>query len=197
MGLVPREASAELVCQDLSWGRICSAGILSEVFHVNATPSNNRQIQTNWCWAACLEMVFRYHGHPVSQARIVLETYGQMVNRTIQPGHFMALLNRTWVDDNGASFRVEGSWQSSSLPNVATDLANDLPLIIGTHTHAMVSTGMTYSAPWVQTPWGVQLGNVQLQEVVVRDPWPGKPSRRRLSFQEVVQTIMMARVRVY
>jgi len=30
------------------------------------------QQQDEWCWAASISNVFAYHGHPVSQARIVV-----------------------------------------------------------------------------------------------------------------------------
>ena len=53
--------------------------------------------------------------------------------------------------------------------------------------HATLLTAMTYS------------GNgflVQLDQLIVRDPWPGNPNRRILTAQEAMNTNFLAKVAV-
>ena len=38
------------------------------------------QQASQWCWAASISNLFAYHGHDVSQARIVSEVYGSVAN---------------------------------------------------------------------------------------------------------------------
>jgi hypothetical protein len=38
------------------------------------------QYMSEWCWAACISMVFAFNGHAVPQSRIVTEAYGAPIN---------------------------------------------------------------------------------------------------------------------
>jgi hypothetical protein len=166
------------------WGvRACIAGIPAERLNtVYAT-----QQATEWCWAACLEMVFTYYGHPIPQREIVRQTWGAVVNMPAQPFQIVQDLNRSWVDSNGNSFSVRGDVFSASAATTAQDLAGDMPLIIGSLGHAMVLTAISYNvAPNTQgSPTGA----------LVRDPWPGR-GRRELTPQEWAGTMLLARIRV-
>ena len=168
---VPGRAAAELVCADTIYGtRVCEAGIVSSMIHTAAV--DNFQYQSQWCWAACIAMVFEYHGHPVSQARIVREAYGSIVDMPAMPATILAQLNREWVDDNGDPFVASSGFGGTTPDAAARDLADDHPLIVGTQGHAMVLTSMQYQ--FVPTPFGVQ---TQLLAAKVRDPWPGNGLR--------------------
>ena len=162
----------------------CVAGIPQQAMDtVYAT-----QQQTEWCWAACIEMVFTYWGHPISQVEIVRQTWGQIVNMPAQPGQIIADLNRPWVDRNGNPFRSQGDVFSANGATAAEDLAVGMPLIIGSMGHAMVLTAVSYNrAPNSQ---GVVTG------AIVRDPWPGR-GRRMLSPQEAAAAMLLARIRVF
>ena len=77
--------------------RPCTAGIPADRLNtVYAT-----QQMPEWCWAACLEMVFAYWGHAVSQQEIVNQTWGGIVNMPAQPYQIVQDLNRSWIDQNG------------------------------------------------------------------------------------------------
>ncbi len=163
----------------------CEAGISSQIANVSIS---ERQNMTQWCWAACIQMVFLYHRHPISQQRIVSETFGTMVNWPAQPGTILSALNRSWTDDRGARFTARGDAYSANAITAAQDLASDQPLIIGTQGHAMVLTSLVY----VRDAYG--RGDVN--QAIVRDPWPGR-GRRVLSPQEWYGTSFLARIRVY
>lgn len=164
----------------------CESGIGSQMMHV-AAASTAGQHQSQWCWAACIEMVFRYYGYSVSQERIVRETWGQIVNLPGQPDQILQNLNRLWKDDFGRVFSVSGDVYSAEPVTAAQDLSNDMPLIIGTMGHAMVLTSLEYFRD--------QYARGQVTKAIVRDPWPGR-GRRVLSAQEWFSTNFLARIRI-
>jgi hypothetical protein len=161
----------------------CVAGIAQqEMDTVEAS-----QQQSQWCWAACIEMVFSYWGHPIAQEEIVRQTWGGIVNMPAQPNQIVAALNRSWMDNNGNPFRANGDVFTATGATAAQDLAGGMPLIIGSMGHAMVLTAIAYNrAPNSQG---------QVTGAIVRDPWPGR-GRRELTAQEAAATMLLARVRV-
>lgn len=181
-------ASALLNCTPFDFQGIqqCEAGIDSRLAHVSAA-SVGGQHMTQWCWAACIEMVFRYYGLRVPQEAIVQQTWGGIVNLPGQPNQILANLNRPWRDSGGRGFYVSGDAFSANPMTAAQDLSNDMPLIIGTMGHAMVLTSLTYVRD--------QFGRGDVTAAVVRDPWPGN-GRRVLSAQEWYSTSFLARIRV-
>lgn len=164
----------------------CEAGINSSVANVTAAAVGGQHL-SQWCWAACIEMVFNYYGHAVPQERIVRETWGSIVNLPGQPGQILANLNRNWTDEGGDDFSVLGDVYSANAVTAAQDLAQDMPLIIGTMGHAMVLTSFVY----IRDSFG--RGNVNA--AIVRDPWPGR-GRRVLTPQEWFNINFAARIRV-
>lgn len=149
--------------------QVCDVGINS-----NLIPQR-QQLESQWCWAACIEMVFTYYGHPISQQRIVQETWGTVVNQPAQPMDIVRDLNRVWQDDNGRRFSVSGSVFGVNEQSAAQDLSNNAPLIVGTMGHAMVLTALRFARN--------NMGQHQTMVATVRDPWPGR-GRRQLSPQE-------------
>lgn len=164
----------------------CESGIDSSLANVAAAAVGGQHLN-QWCWAACIEMVFAYYGHRVPQERIVRETWGRIVNLPGQPAQILRNLNRTWTDESGDSFSVSGDVYSANAITAAQDLAQGMPLIIGTMGHAMVLTSLVY----VRDPYGGGTVNA----AIVRDPWPGR-GRRTLSAQEWFNTRFLARIRV-
>ena len=191
--MAPLESAALLRCQDIpqQMSRQCEAGIDSNVLHVTAAAVGGQHMN-QWCWAACIEMIFRYYGFIVPQAHIVKSTWGQIYNQPADPYTILRNLNRSWVDARGRSFQVRGDVYSANVVTASQDLANDMPLIIGTMGHAMVLTSMVYFC----SGWnGYQWATCGVNAAVVRDPWPGR-GRRVLTNQEWMNTSFLARVRV-
>lgn len=181
-------ASALLNCLPYNFQGVqqCEAGIDSRLAHVSAA-SVGGQHMNQWCWAACIEMVFKYYGLNVPQETIVQQTWGAIVNLPGQPHQILANLNRPWRDSYGRDFYVSGDAFSANPVTAAQDLSNNMPLIIGTMGHVMVLTSLQY----VRDQWG----NGEVMAAVVRDPWPGR-GRRVLSAQEWYSTSFLARIRV-
>src|SRR5262249_6979295 len=157
----------------------CEAGLDDNVGAVQA-----QQEHSQWCWAACISAVFRYYGYAVPQARIVTDTFGQLVNAPAVGPQIAAATHRQWVDDRGPRFaaRCEVLWDSGlnvtrpdAVAQSAQELALGHPLIIGATGHAMVLTAMAFARD--------ARGNGQPTQAIVRDPWPGR-GRRQLAPQE-------------
>ncbi|MEW6263049.1 MAG: papain-like cysteine protease family protein [Thermodesulfobacteriota bacterium] len=190
--LGPDQVRALLRCQDNQqmMMRQCEAGISSQVLQVNAAAVGGQHM-SQWCWAACIEMIFRYYGFIVPQERIVRETWGQIYNQPADAQTILKNLNRPWIDDQGRRFMALGDVYSVNVVTAAQDLSNDMPLIIGTMGHAMVLTSMVYHCFWN----GVMFVNCGIDAAIVRDPWPGH-GRRNLSPEEWTKMAFAARVRL-
>ncbi len=179
-----RPAEADIRCWNDGMGRqICEVGISS----MSAQRASKPQNMTQWCWAACISMIFDYHGHPVSQARIVQQAYGGIVDMPAGPDRILRALNRRWVDDYGRAFIARADIFSVTAATVTSDLQYNHPLIIGTLGHAVVLTAITYY-PTYNGPYIVG--------AIVRDPWPTRPSRRQVTPSEWASISFAARVRV-
>ncbi|WP_156815179.1 papain-like cysteine protease family protein [Amphritea japonica] len=171
------------------------AGIQSGEFDYFASPNKNgRQRQANWCWAASIQMVLNYHGLYVSQEQVVQKIYGGQID---QPANSNQILNALtgWAPDNrGRSSSIYAKPYTSSGRELVQALANKWPLIVGLRNpnggigHAVVLTAVYYSVD--------QFNNPILNGVVLRDPWPGSPSRQKLSWNEF-QSRLMFMTQVY
>jgi hypothetical protein len=173
---------ASTTCAPMPLGVGCRSEVPFASFAQQAYQS---QAMPQWCWAACISMLFSYYGHTVTQAQIVTEVYGGPVNMPAGAGIVIARqLNRGWVDGQGRPFRshVTAAYDyDARLFNVdnawlINELDRNRPVVLGTFTHAVVMTSMEY----VHTPLGPNVTGVG-----VFDPWPGR-GLRRLSAAEMI-----------
>lgn len=167
--LYPQRGDGATTCQQSAWGAVCRAQVRFESAMLAYAPQEESQL----CWAACISMIFAYHGRPVSQRRIVSEAYGAPVNMPAGSGLVIARqLNRQWQDDRGRAFssRVAAAYDFDAGVNalnnamIVSELDRERPLVIGTTSHAVVVTAVDF----LPTPAGPNI-----QAVGVFDPWPG------------------------
>jgi len=163
----------------------CDAGINSTLDHVTAL--SDQQSQSEWCWAACISMIFNYYGHSVSQEKIVAGAWGKIVNLPGTPAQIVASLNRNWIDDDGTTFRAFGDVFTANAMTAAQDLAGDHPLIVGSMGHAMVLVHERY--------YRNVYGQGQVVLASVSDPWPGN-GVRDLTPQEWYSVGFVIRIRI-
>ena len=165
---------ADTRCQMVPGGEFCVSQVDFAQF---AQDAFQPQQMPEWCWAACISMVFAFYGHAVSQARIVSEVYGAPVNMPAGYGITVARqLNRVWKDDNGSRFRsvltaaydADAGVDTLNNAMLISELDGDHPIVIGAGSHAMVLTMMQYAV----TQFGPNV-----RRCGVFDPWPGKGAR--------------------
>jgi hypothetical protein len=166
-----------------------AAGVYSDEFEYYAAPyTAGKQRQSNWCWAACIQMVLNFHGIVVTQEQIVERVFGDQINTTADPATIMYALSGWGVDVYGNPVTIHASSYNLTGPNVVTYLAYKWPLIVGLDvgetSHAFVLTAVYYSVDEYNYPY--------FHSVVLRDPWPENPSRIELSWDEFINHLIFA-----
>lgn len=171
------------------------AGVPSAQLEFFAAPGQSgRQRQSNWCWAASVQMVLNYHGLFVSQEQIVQRIYGAQVDLPAQPQQILSALSGWAPDARGRYSAIYASPYTFSGSQIVQDLAYRWPLIVGLANpngggHAVVLTAVTYSVD--------RWNNPIFRSAVIRDPWPGNPSRQELPWFEFQRRLtFMAHVQV-
>ncbi|NVK20608.1 MAG: C39 family peptidase [Methylocystaceae bacterium] len=169
-GAVPEPSKAYTRCN----GVLCEAGLrLPEI-----SKAYQNQKMSQWCWAASIQMVFRYYGYHVSQPDIVRETYGHVGNIPAVTGLAISRnLQRSWKDSFGNYFSVEieGLYDfdlgitNISDSQIISAMNSERPIVIGTTSHAMVLTAVAFDRKF-DPPRIVNIG--------FADPWPYGPSLR-------------------
>ena len=132
-----------------------------------------------WCWAACIEMVLRYHGMDVSQESMVQKIHGSLVDKTAQPMEVLQALTGTVQNVSGGTSHVYAEGYQGLYQYFIQDLINGYPLIValnyGTEIgHAVVLTAVSFSMD--------MFGNYYPFSVTFRDPWPGNMDRQEIPF---------------
>jgi hypothetical protein len=171
------------------------AGIPTSEFEYFAAPETaGLQRQSNWCWAATVQMVLNYRGVPVTQEQVVQRVFGGAVpNVAGQPNQILAALSGWAFTSNGQPVILTSSPVALDGSEIVRDLAGRWPIIVGVNMgnsgHAFVLTAVTY---------GVDPSNQPIfQSVILRDPWPDNPSRIEVPWETFRQKWMfMARMRV-
>lgn len=182
-GIGPAQARQD--CQPDPNGQHCVAQVDFAAFTQSAYQS---QRQSEWCWAACIAMLFSYYDHPVDQSRVVQEAYGGTDNLPARGTTISSELDREWQDDNGDVFNsrltglldVEAGLTAIDNWQIVSELADGNPLIVGAGGHAMVLTMLEYYA----TPSGL----VPVAAGVF-DPWPGRGARLLAQQEFVPETL--------
>jgi len=172
-----------------------AAGIPSNEFEYFAAPqTDGHQRQSNWCWAACVQMVLNYRGVPVTQEQVVQRIFaGAVPNVPGQPNQILTALTGWAFTRNGQPVILQSSPFAFDGSEIVRDLAERWPIVVGVNMgnsgHAYVLTAVTY---------GVDQWNRPIfRSVVLRDPWPGNPSRIEVPWLQFQQRWMfMARMRV-
>lgn len=151
-------------------------GIRRESFDFSYSEQRNSQ----WCWAAAIQMVLAYYGVQVPQEEIVARTFGASPSGELpnQPGsgeQITANLNNWSIDAGGQQYRVMAQVGSGAPPPalLLTELAEQRPVILAYMSgpasgHAVVATAASYT-PSAYGP--------TVQSIVVRDPWPSPEHR--------------------
>ncbi len=172
------------------------AGVPSEEFvHFAAPESDGRQRMENWCWAACIQMVLNYHGLYVDQAQIVNRVFGAQVDRPANGGQILAALSGWAPDARGRRSQIHADSRNLDPAVVINDLDRKWPLIVGLAGPRGAASGHAYVMTAAYFSTGPN-GQPVIHRVVLRDPFPGYPSRIEMNADEFGQRLQFA-TRVY
>lgn len=175
-----------------------SCGVPSIEFEYMRAQSVNygAQVQSNWCWAACIQMVLNYHGLRVSQSEVVTRIYGSpYINQPANEQQILYALSGWAPDITGRYSGINAYGGFTSIQEIVNGLSGKWPLIVGMANpsggvgHAYVLTAINYSNQY--DSYGNITGYIP-DKVVLRDPWPGNPSRQELPWNEFQSRCFMA-----
>lgn len=172
------------------------AGVPTDEFvHFAAPEGAGRQKMENWCWAACIQMVLNYHGLYVDQKDVVSRVFGGAVDRPANGDQIMQALSGWAPDSRGRRSKIYADNYHLDPVTVINDLDRKWPLIVGLAGARGAATGHAYvmtAAYFSKGPNGVPI----IHRVVLRDPFPGYPSRIEVDAGEFGQRLQFA-TRVY
>lgn len=144
---------------------------------------------TQWCWAACIQMVLGSQGILVKQEDIVQRTYGcdpwgRLPDWSASDQTITANLNG-WahrVDGRRVSVRARQFPGAPSPETIVTELNNRRPIVMAYRTspvtgHVVVCTAATI-AQWPQ--------GSQLNSIIIRDPMSGRHEILPMALNSVV-----------
>lgn len=155
----------------VSMAQAIYVGIPSNTMNFFAAEQEN----SNWCWAASIQMTLNYYGVSIAQPQIVARTYGLDPNGPLPnwTGSFSAITNNlnNWnIDNSGHPYAVSASlnWGAPTPAILINELSQGHPVLVGYKSgpnsgHAVVITAVNYDIS--------SMGPI-IQSVVVRDPWP-------------------------
>ena len=180
--IAPTASFADSWCSDSDddGGKICTAGFPFD------TLDTVRQAKPHWCWAACIQTIFASHGFVVPQERIVDKVFGNETDRPASGPEILSAINGRWMGDSGKDFSAEGLvlWdrmnafeRPDAIALAIKELSRGNPLLFATDRHTLVLTEMTYR----NSPDG----QITVDSLTVRDPWPDIPNRHPLPVAEI------------
>jgi hypothetical protein len=137
-----------------------------------------RQLESNWCWAASVQMVLNMARIPVTQEQIVKRIFGRSENLPGTPVQIMKALDG-WTSMYEGKNVLVSAFIEPSYDQILLDLYLNYPVILalkfgGKIGHAVVITAAKYK---------VVNGKKQILYFLVRDPWPKNPSAEKLEPQ--------------
>lgn len=149
-----------------------------------------RQNMSNWCWAAVLQSILRFHGVSITQEDIVHRAYGGFIDRPANDAEITNTVNNwAFVDSAGLAWMLNAQPQSEvTVTSVLEDLHFNQPVLVGLSGppgetgavgHAYVLSAISYRLD--------ANGFVFPQDVQLRDPWPDNPSEIEMPWSEFMQ----------
>ena len=193
--MTPARAQAAQSCWQINQFQTqCEVGLPSDFADAIASTQETQF----WCWAASAQMIFRYYGLELSQAKIVSTVFGEKLPLAASPADMQKLLTSQYEDAQGDHWQVTYRALPPTLEAVVPELSSENPLLISTRHHAMVLTGLDY----VLTPAN---GVGFTTTAIVRDPfplaitfrgWAFGPGKRVLTLDEFQDIVVTSRVYV-
>lgn len=170
-------------------GNYWLVGVPTEDFEYYAAPQKEgKQRQSNWCWAACIQMVLNYDGLYITQEDIVRKIYGDLVDAPANESQVQYALSGWAPDVSGGMSKIVYEGAIMQARDISVNLTWNTPLVVGLINangqggHAYVITGMYF--------WAGQDNEPIPDKVILRDPWPGNISKQIISWEDFRRRFM-------
>ncbi len=134
------------------------------------------QLETEWCWAASVQMVLNWYGVPVQQTQVVKRIYGKTVDSAASEDEIAVALNGTAINRQGQKVYLHAKRKTGAPPTalLIREMSAEHPMLITVHsTKSMLHAVVITSVEFVQTP-----GSVEISAITFRDPNPTFHDRR-------------------
>ncbi len=148
------------------------------------------QQKSEWCWAACIQMILKYYKVDITQQDIVARTWGvgpngQLQNRAGEISQITDNLNKWSVDDCGTRYHVvsQQGIGNPSADTLLTELNKGKPVLLAiqlpgaTLGHCVVAAGAKY----VVRPDGTK----NVISIIIFDPSPSRHNIQTRGMNEV------------
>lgn len=141
------------------------------------------QYKDNWCWAACVQMVFSYYGIDISQSRIVRKVYDESYDITANKEDIVSSINGWHIDGRVVHAKYESYKNAKTLIDA---IVHGTPIITGLDEsryvgHAYVLTHIFFSRD--------SKGNMTPIRVVLVNPAKSIDLEESLSWSEFYRRI--------
>lgn len=171
---VAKAANAEVHCEEADARGIqqCLAWMAPEL----TRRMQITQEESQWCWAAVVEMVLARYGVSVPQAEIVRRHLGQATNTPIFASGIAGLIGREWRGSEGRTLKTRARHNGmrgqapASAGLLVDSLTRNEPLVLAAQGHVVVVIEIRYA---LHKPTGM----MRLTSGTVIDPLPHRGIR--------------------
>lgn len=135
------------------------------------------QLQTEWCWAASVQMVLNWYNIPVTQTDVVNRIYHKTVDAAASENQIAEALSGFAYDRDGHKVHIHAD-RKTGIPSpelLVNQLSQQRPMLVTFHStrkmlHAVVITSAEYTTN--------EQGGVHVTSLTYRDPNPTFQDRK-------------------
>lgn len=165
--------------------------VAEKAFNYLAAPEvAGRQRQSNWCWAAALQMILNYKGVLTTQEHLVEMLYGVQVDQPANKFQIMDVMNHNFTNIHGRASRVESyDIDPFVFENFIHFLGKEKqPMLIGLRGSQTGATGHAYVLTGAEFKVNARGEVIEVTQVNLRDPWPMNPTEKNITWNEFAQS---------
>ncbi len=145
-----------------------------------------KQKQSNWCWAACLQMILRTHDIKVSQKELVKQAFNDVVNRKLHSADIVSTFNdrRYKSSSNDSIYRLYVRRKYCTERELINHLHSQRPLMVGLENYQ--DGGHAYVLRAIYFTQDIR-GNIWIDKVILVDPSPSENFIREMEWSEFLR----------
>ncbi len=145
----------------------------------------SKQKRSNWCWAACLQMMFAYNQIPLSQQQIAKQFYGNLSNRSASILQISRFLDEISIPKRFMVRKIQSEFGSFNHTQIIEELKQKRVLIVGLENqngyggHLYVLSKVYYSLEKNQQP--------TIHKAILFDPLPNQILHKEMDWKQLTK----------